>query len=253
MSKLVERERDRAAAAVISDLRWLMGQWSPAAGDHAAELWADKLDGALWTLRHAIDDEWEGAVAWRGSDELCDAAWPSTGIKRSDSRWEADRWCRIVLGVLRNRPEEFEDPYDAVLGVGLWIVGKAAEPTEQDWARWTEANAAAVTAIADMLTSQPDGTHLATTAATDAPLKTAASSESFTHTQLAEFAECSGDTVSRVRDEAGLLPGKRGLVRNYSSSEVGQLVKAAAKHSKWKKHAAAWRQLTAKTRSETSN
>ncbi len=161
MSKLGERERDRAAAAVISDLRCLVGQWSPAAGDHAAELWAHELDGALSTLRHAIDDEWEDAVACRGSDESCDAAWPCTGIKRSDSRWAADRWCRIVLGVLRNRPEEFEDPYDAVLGVGLWIVGQGAEPTEQDWARWTEANTAAVTAIADMLTSQLGNTTVA--------------------------------------------------------------------------------------------
>ncbi len=161
MSKLGERERDRAAAAVISDLRCLVGQWSPAAGDHAAELWAHELDGALSTLRHAIDDEWEDAVACRGSDESCDAAWPCTGIKRSDSRWAADRWCRIVLGVLRNRPEEFEDPYDAVLGVGLWIVGKHEEATEQDWARWTEANTAAVTAIADMLTSQLGNTTVA--------------------------------------------------------------------------------------------
>ena len=161
MSKLGERERDRAAAAVISDLRCLVGQWSPAAGDHAAELWAHELDGALSTLRHAIDDEWEDAVACRGSDESCDAAWPCTGIKRSDRRWAADRWCRIVLGVLRNRPEEFEDPYDAVLGVGLWIVGKHAEATEQDWARWTEANTAAVTAIADMLTSQLGNTTVA--------------------------------------------------------------------------------------------
>ena len=65
------------------------------------------------------------------------------------------------MGVLRNRPEEFEDPYDAVLGVGLWIVGNGAEPTEQDWARWTEANTAAVTAIADMLTSQLGNTTVA--------------------------------------------------------------------------------------------
>ena len=224
MSKLGERERDRAAAAVISDLRCLVGQWSPAAGDHAAELWAHELDGALSTLRHAIDDEWEDAVACRGSDESCDAAWPCTGIKRSDSRWAADRWCRIVLGVLRNRPEEFEDPYDAVLGVGLWIVGNGAEPTEQDWARWLEANSSAVTSIATMMSSSggvPAGT----------------SKDTWSQAELMGVMECGVDTVRRIRSEARISSGHSGKTRIFDRDEVQQMIECCLAHRAWRGYA----------------
>jgi hypothetical protein len=185
----------------------------------------------LTTLRHTVDDEWEEAVAWRGSDESLRPAWPACGLPNSHSRWKADRWCRIVLGVLYRIPDKIEDPYNAVLGVGLWIVGYGAHPSDHDWQRWIEANKRAVDAIAEVLTN--------TSAATALPAPDAAT---YSQTDLARMAGCSEDTVRRIRGEATLSPGARGKVRHYNSAELAALVAAAGKCKKWHKHAAAWRQ-----------
>lgn len=140
------------------------------------------------------------------------------------------------MGVLRNRPEEFEDPYNAVLGVGLWIVGKCAEPTEQDWARWTEANAAAVTAIHDMLTNQPDDAAIATVA--ENPLRyvnTPADSnilqalaESKTTQHQVDIENSSGERARMVKDrlpvleKAGLVERLHGVRKGYSITPDGR-------------------------------
>ena len=233
MSEQKEREQSQAAPVVISELRWKLNQWQPVEGEEDAAWWANELDCVLSTLRHAVGNDWEDAAAYRGVDDSCDAAWPSIGIERSDSRWAADRWCRIVLGVLRNRPSLVVDPYDAVLGVGLWIVGKGAEPTEQDWARWPEANLAAVTAIAATLPSGEDAT---------APKR----KDRWNQEDLKLVMKCGVDTVRRVREEAGISSGHPGKPRTYNRDEVQQMIECCLAKRPWHDYAKALKLLVAK-------
>jgi hypothetical protein len=189
---------------------------------------------------------------WRGPPSARQWAWLAWKLNQEPNDDQADGpLCQPYEPP--HLPEGF-DPVEAEWQALIGTLDKAGHRIRIDaYADMCDLIADLINDTGELATPAETVTTDEATAATDAPLKTAASSESFTHTQLAELAGCSEDTVARIRGEAGLPPGKRGLVRNYSSSEVGELVKAATKHSKWEKHAPVWRQLTAKTRSETSN
>ncbi len=81
--KMLDREKQKAATGVVAELRWLVGQWRPVEGAEDAAWWAHELDRVLSTLRHAVDNDWEDAVAWRGIDDSCDAVWRLRSPRRS--------------------------------------------------------------------------------------------------------------------------------------------------------------------------